>query len=270
MKKRASPPVQCPNDYGGVEEDRTPRPSHCERDALPAELPPHGRRGFYRKRMARAMIAASPASRYIHADFAAVWLQGSRAVSEEPEGAPARARAKCRRSCSTATRFRSASASSSRCARLSDRVHRRRKGTELRGGRGARPEPGGEPVLSPTASGRRHLHPGLCAPLPVLHGKGERQQGGAEGPPDLRREIFPRRDRRAMFDAKRSRREVERPRAAAAEYEADLERSREMCAILADYGLLEPFTMQATFAPRAASRCRSPACIAWRKRTSRT
>lgn len=31
-----------------------------------------------------------------------------------------------------------------------------------------------------------------------------------------------------------------------AEYEADLERSREMCAILADYGLLEPFTMQAT------------------------
>jgi hypothetical protein len=30
------------------------------------------------------------------------------------------------------------------------------------------------------------------------------------------------------------------------EYEADLERSREMCAILSDYGLLEPFTMQAT------------------------
>lgn len=30
------------------------------------------------------------------------------------------------------------------------------------------------------------------------------------------------------------------------EYEADLERSREMCAILADYGLLEPFTVQAT------------------------
>jgi len=29
------------------------------------------------------------------------------------------------------------------------------------------------------------------------------------------------------------------------EYEADLERSRELCAILADYGLLEPFTMQA-------------------------
>jgi hypothetical protein len=31
------------------------------------------------------------------------------------------------------------------------------------------------------------------------------------------------------------------------EYEADLERSREMCAILSDYGLLESFTMQATF-----------------------
>jgi hypothetical protein len=30
------------------------------------------------------------------------------------------------------------------------------------------------------------------------------------------------------------------------EYEADLERSREMCQVLADYGLLEPFTMQAT------------------------
>ena len=30
------------------------------------------------------------------------------------------------------------------------------------------------------------------------------------------------------------------------EYEADLERSREMCAILSDYGLLEPFSMQAT------------------------
>jgi hypothetical protein len=31
------------------------------------------------------------------------------------------------------------------------------------------------------------------------------------------------------------------------EYEADLERSREMCSILSDYGLFEPFTMQATF-----------------------
>jgi SapC len=32
------------------------------------------------------------------------------------------------------------------------------------------------------------------------------------------------------------------------EYEADLERGREMCALLADYGLLEPFTVQATLA----------------------
>jgi hypothetical protein len=32
------------------------------------------------------------------------------------------------------------------------------------------------------------------------------------------------------------------------EYEADLERAREMCALLADYGLLEPFTVQATLA----------------------
>lgn len=31
------------------------------------------------------------------------------------------------------------------------------------------------------------------------------------------------------------------------DYESDLERSREMCAILADYGLFEPFTMQAKF-----------------------
>ena len=31
------------------------------------------------------------------------------------------------------------------------------------------------------------------------------------------------------------------------EYEVDLERSREMCGILADYRLLEPFTMQAKF-----------------------
>ena len=30
------------------------------------------------------------------------------------------------------------------------------------------------------------------------------------------------------------------------EYEADLERSRELCSTLADYGVLEPFTMQAT------------------------
>ena len=32
------------------------------------------------------------------------------------------------------------------------------------------------------------------------------------------------------------------------EYEADLERTGEMCGIFADYGLLEPFTMQATLA----------------------
>jgi hypothetical protein len=30
------------------------------------------------------------------------------------------------------------------------------------------------------------------------------------------------------------------------EYEADLERSRELCSVLSDYGLLEPFSMQAT------------------------
>jgi hypothetical protein len=36
------------------------------------------------------------------------------------------------------------------------------------------------------------------------------------------------------------------------EYEADLERSREMCALLGDYGLIEPFTMQATLAKDAA------------------
>lgn len=35
------------------------------------------------------------------------------------------------------------------------------------------------------------------------------------------------------------------------EYEADLERSREMCGILADYSLLEPFNMQATVAKQA-------------------
>lgn len=51
----------------------------------------------------------------------------------------------------------------------------------------------------------------------------------------------------AMFDASGQPNEkwkgVER---LLAEYEADLERMREMCAILADYGLLEPFSMQAT------------------------
>jgi hypothetical protein len=50
----------------------------------------------------------------------------------------------------------------------------------------------------------------------------------------------------ALFDATGSPsdkwKEIER---LLTEYEADLERSREMCGILADYGLLEPFTMQA-------------------------
>jgi len=36
------------------------------------------------------------------------------------------------------------------------------------------------------------------------------------------------------------------------EYEGDLERSREMCSILSDYGLFEPFTMQASFRDEAA------------------
>ena len=50
----------------------------------------------------------------------------------------------------------------------------------------------------------------------------------------------------AMFDDKgqpvEKWKEIER---LLTEYEVDLERSREMCGILADYGLLEPFTMQA-------------------------
>ncbi|HUQ76646.1 MAG TPA: SapC family protein [Burkholderiales bacterium] len=52
----------------------------------------------------------------------------------------------------------------------------------------------------------------------------------------------------AMFDAKGQPnpkwKDLER---LLGEYESDLERSREMCAILADYGLFEPFTMQANF-----------------------
>ncbi len=36
------------------------------------------------------------------------------------------------------------------------------------------------------------------------------------------------------------------------EYEADLERSREMCALLADYGVLEAFAMEATLANHSA------------------
>jgi hypothetical protein len=50
----------------------------------------------------------------------------------------------------------------------------------------------------------------------------------------------------AMFDAQgepsASWRDMQR---LLAEYEADLERGRELCSILADYALLEPFTMQA-------------------------
>ena len=50
----------------------------------------------------------------------------------------------------------------------------------------------------------------------------------------------------ALFDAKgepvEKWKEIER---LLTEYELDLERSREMCGILSDYGLLEPFTMQA-------------------------
>lgn len=53
----------------------------------------------------------------------------------------------------------------------------------------------------------------------------------------------------ALFDAKGQPvdkwKEMER---LLTEYEADLERSREMCGILSDYGLLEPFTMQAKLA----------------------
>ena len=52
----------------------------------------------------------------------------------------------------------------------------------------------------------------------------------------------------ALFDAKGAPsakwQEVER---LLTEYETDLERVREMCSILADYGLLEPFSMQANF-----------------------
>ena len=52
----------------------------------------------------------------------------------------------------------------------------------------------------------------------------------------------------AMFDAKgqpsEKWKEIER---LLTEYETDLERSREMCGILVDYGLLEPFTVQAKF-----------------------
>ena len=52
----------------------------------------------------------------------------------------------------------------------------------------------------------------------------------------------------ALFDAKgqpsEKWKEIERM---LSEYELDLERTREMCGILSDYGLLEPFTLQAKF-----------------------
>jgi hypothetical protein len=55
-------------------------------------------------------------------------------------------------------------------------------------------------------------------------------------------------DGESMFDSKgvpsAKWTEVER---LLSEYEADLERGREMCSILADYGLFEPFSMQAKF-----------------------
>jgi hypothetical protein len=51
----------------------------------------------------------------------------------------------------------------------------------------------------------------------------------------------------SMFDAQGQSTEKWKPiERLLTEYEADLERSRELCSILADYALLEPFTMQAT------------------------
>jgi hypothetical protein len=52
----------------------------------------------------------------------------------------------------------------------------------------------------------------------------------------------------AMFDAGRASAKWTSIEQLLSEYEADLERSREMCGTLADYGVLEPFTMQATLA----------------------
>ena len=49
----------------------------------------------------------------------------------------------------------------------------------------------------------------------------------------------------AMFDAGQPTEKWKGVERLLAEYEADLERVREMCAVLADYGLLEPFSMQA-------------------------
>jgi hypothetical protein len=53
-------------------------------------------------------------------------------------------------------------------------------------------------------------------------------------------------DGEALFDAGAPTRKWQDLERLLGEYEKDLERSREMCALLADYGLLEPFTMQAT------------------------
>jgi hypothetical protein len=50
----------------------------------------------------------------------------------------------------------------------------------------------------------------------------------------------------SMFDAQGQSTEKWKPiERLLSEYEGDLERSRELCSILADYALLEPFTMQA-------------------------
>jgi hypothetical protein len=50
----------------------------------------------------------------------------------------------------------------------------------------------------------------------------------------------------AMFDAGQPSEKWKGVERLLSEYEADLERAREMCALLSDYGLLEPFSMQAT------------------------
>lgn len=52
----------------------------------------------------------------------------------------------------------------------------------------------------------------------------------------------------AMFEAGKATKKWSDIENLLSEYEADLQRSRDMCAILGDYGLLEPFTMQATLA----------------------
>jgi hypothetical protein len=50
----------------------------------------------------------------------------------------------------------------------------------------------------------------------------------------------------AMFDAGQPSEKWKGVERLLSEYEADLERAREMCALLSDYGLLEPFSVQAT------------------------